>query len=129
MNYDTGNGKIIPTTAQESKFSQSAPLITFPQPVGGVSHPHMALEHEGEVLVPDLVCLDLTMKIGYGLTSFDIFRAEILFGASSRIPVLEHTPFRALFLNPKEAAPGTSLFLVRLPSTIHRIFLTYLLCR
>ncbi|KAH9475871.1 hypothetical protein JR316_0011431 [Psilocybe cubensis] len=54
MNYDTGNGKIIPTSSQQSKFSQSAPLITFPPPVGGVSHPHMALEHEGEVLVPDL---------------------------------------------------------------------------
>ncbi|KAF8960657.1 Lactonase, 7-bladed beta-propeller-domain-containing protein [Flammula alnicola] len=54
MNYDTGNGRIIPTTSQESEFVTSAPLITFPPPSGGVSHPHMALEHEDEVLVPDL---------------------------------------------------------------------------
>jgi len=54
MNYDTGNGKIIPTTSQETQFSTSAPLITFPKPAGGVSHPHMALENAGEVLVPDL---------------------------------------------------------------------------
>jgi hypothetical protein len=55
MNYNTGNGRIIPTTAEESKFDTSAPVITFPPPVGGVSHPHMALEHKDEILVPDLV--------------------------------------------------------------------------
>ncbi|KAF9481731.1 putative isomerase YbhE [Pholiota conissans] len=54
MNYGTGNGRIIPTTSQESEFVTTAPVITFPPPVGGVSHPHMALEHEDEVLVPDL---------------------------------------------------------------------------
>ncbi|KAF8954803.1 Lactonase, 7-bladed beta-propeller-domain-containing protein [Flammula alnicola] len=54
MNYGTGNGRIIPTTSQKSEFVTSAPLITFPPPSGGVSHPHMALEHEDEVLVPDL---------------------------------------------------------------------------
>ncbi|KAF7369139.1 putative isomerase YbhE [Mycena venus] len=30
------------------------PVITFPPPAGGVSHPHMALQHGTEVFVPDL---------------------------------------------------------------------------
>lgn len=55
MNYGTGNGKIVPTADHATSLSPSAPLITFPPPVGGVSHPHMALEHNGEILVPDLV--------------------------------------------------------------------------
>ncbi|KDR70232.1 hypothetical protein GALMADRAFT_127891 [Galerina marginata CBS 339.88] len=54
MNYDSGNGRIISTSAKETKFNASAPVVTFPKPVGGVSHPHMALENAGEVLVPDL---------------------------------------------------------------------------
>lgn len=52
LQYNTGNGKIIPTTTDPLHFDDSAPLITFPAPV---SHPHMALEHNSEVLVPDLV--------------------------------------------------------------------------
>ncbi|KDR73084.1 hypothetical protein GALMADRAFT_270456 [Galerina marginata CBS 339.88] len=54
MNFFGGNGRIIPTTSKGTKFDASAPIITFPPPVGGVSHPHMALELGGEVLVPDL---------------------------------------------------------------------------
>ncbi|KAF9044470.1 putative isomerase YbhE [Panaeolus papilionaceus] len=56
MNYNTGNGRIFPTIkgSRQSKFEPNAPLITFPPPSNGVSHPHMALEHRGEVLVPDL---------------------------------------------------------------------------
>ncbi|KAA1472645.1 putative isomerase YbhE [Dentipellis sp. KUC8613] len=50
MNYNTGNGKIIPTTPDAVHFDNSS-LITFPAPV---SHPHMALQHGSEVLVPDL---------------------------------------------------------------------------
>ncbi|KAF9561684.1 putative isomerase YbhE, partial [Agrocybe pediades] len=53
MNYNTGNGRIIATTNGGSKFDQNAPLITFPRPTG-VSHPHMALEYNSEVFVPDL---------------------------------------------------------------------------
>jgi 6-phosphogluconolactonase (cycloisomerase 2 family) len=53
MNYGSGNGKIVPT-ANQASLSQSAPMITFPPPAGGVSHPHMALEHNGEILIPDL---------------------------------------------------------------------------
>ncbi|KAJ3554002.1 hypothetical protein NM688_g3325 [Phlebia brevispora] len=52
MNYNTGNGMIVPTTPDALHFSVSeAPLITFPAPV---SHPHMALQHGDEVFVPDL---------------------------------------------------------------------------
>ncbi|KAF7792669.1 hypothetical protein EIP86_003766 [Pleurotus ostreatoroseus] len=51
MNYNTGNGLIIPTTTDPLHFSRDASLITFPAPV---SHPHMALQHGEEVFVPDL---------------------------------------------------------------------------
>ncbi|KAJ3763924.1 Lactonase, 7-bladed beta-propeller-domain-containing protein [Lentinula raphanica] len=55
MNYDTGNGRIFPTDSTNLKFdNNSAPIITFPPPAGGVSHPHMAYEYESEVIVPDL---------------------------------------------------------------------------
>ncbi|KAF5353888.1 hypothetical protein D9756_007265 [Leucocoprinus leucothites] len=54
MNYDTGNGRIIPTNGSPLVFDESAPLITFPRKPGTVSHPHMLLEHGDEILVPDL---------------------------------------------------------------------------
>ncbi|EIN04630.1 putative isomerase YbhE [Punctularia strigosozonata HHB-11173 SS5] len=50
MNYDGGNGKIVPTTTDPLHFAD-ADLVTFP---ATVSHPHMALQHGKEVLVPDL---------------------------------------------------------------------------
>ncbi|KAI0635167.1 putative isomerase YbhE [Trametes polyzona] len=52
MNYGSGNGLIVPTVSGNPlKFSSDHPLISFDAPV---SHPHMALEHGSEVLVPDL---------------------------------------------------------------------------
>jgi 6-phosphogluconolactonase (cycloisomerase 2 family) len=57
FNYGSGNGRIIPTTSSPLIFDDSAPEITFPLTSTGVSHPHMALEHKHEVLVPDLVSL------------------------------------------------------------------------
>lgn len=54
-NFGDGTGKIIPTASDPSYFAQDATTITFPPPDGSVSHPHMALQHEDEVLVPDLV--------------------------------------------------------------------------
>lgn len=54
VNYGSGNAKIIPTISQGSMFT-SSPVITFPVQDGTVSHPHMALEHKNEVLIPDLV--------------------------------------------------------------------------
>jgi 6-phosphogluconolactonase (cycloisomerase 2 family) len=55
MNYGSGNGEMIPTVSDPLHFSQNASLITFPPPDGGVSHPHMALEHGAEVFISDLV--------------------------------------------------------------------------
>jgi 6-phosphogluconolactonase (cycloisomerase 2 family) len=52
LQYNTGNGKIIPFTSDPLHFSTDAPLITFPSTTQ--SHPHMALQHESEVFVPDL---------------------------------------------------------------------------
>ncbi|EKM53237.1 uncharacterized protein PHACADRAFT_147588 [Phanerochaete carnosa HHB-10118-sp] len=52
MNYNTGNGKIIPTTSDPLHFTTDAPLITFPSV--NQSHPHMALQHDSEVFIPDL---------------------------------------------------------------------------
>ncbi|KAF7324747.1 putative isomerase YbhE [Mycena kentingensis (nom. inval.)] len=54
MSYSGGNGRIIPTTSSPDTFNNGAPVITFPPPAGGVSHPHMALQHGKEVFVPDL---------------------------------------------------------------------------
>ncbi|KAH9896868.1 putative isomerase YbhE [Cubamyces lactineus] len=52
MNYDTGNGLIVPTEkGNPLEFVPEYSLITFDAPV---SHPHMALEHGSEVFVPDL---------------------------------------------------------------------------
>ena len=54
MNYNSGNGRIVPTTSGAQKFDNSAPVITFPKSSGPVSHPHMALQYNDEVLIPDL---------------------------------------------------------------------------
>ncbi|KAI0313954.1 putative isomerase YbhE [Amylostereum chailletii] len=50
MNYGSGNGEFIPTTDGGLDFG-SPQTISFP---ANVSHPHMAVEHGEEVLVPDL---------------------------------------------------------------------------
>jgi 6-phosphogluconolactonase (cycloisomerase 2 family) len=60
FNYNSGNGRIIPTSSSPLDFDDSVPKITFPltsTSPSAVSHPHMALEHNNEVLVPDLVSL------------------------------------------------------------------------
>jgi 6-phosphogluconolactonase (cycloisomerase 2 family) len=60
MNYNSGNGRIVPTSSSPLDFDDSVPEITFPltsTSPSAVSHPHMALEHNNEVLVPDLVSL------------------------------------------------------------------------
>ncbi|KAI0646307.1 putative isomerase YbhE [Trametes meyenii] len=52
MNYDSGNGLIVPTVSGNPlEFTSSYSAIKFDAPV---SHPHMALEHGSEVFVPDL---------------------------------------------------------------------------
>ncbi|PIL27506.1 hypothetical protein GSI_10657 [Ganoderma sinense ZZ0214-1] len=55
MNYGSGNGVIVPTGQDPTKFSSGAPVLTFPAPAApAVSHPHMALQVGKEVFVPDL---------------------------------------------------------------------------
>ncbi|KAG6853999.1 hypothetical protein C0991_011656 [Blastosporella zonata] len=56
FNYGSGDGRIVPTKLHDpTTFVDSAPVITFPAPLPpNVSHPHMALQHGTEVLVPDL---------------------------------------------------------------------------
>ncbi|KAF9061833.1 putative isomerase YbhE [Rhodocollybia butyracea] len=55
VNYNSGTGRIIPTDSTFLFFDNDAsPLITFPPPVNNLSHPHMVVEFEGEVIIPDL---------------------------------------------------------------------------
>ncbi|KAJ6596340.1 Lactonase, 7-bladed beta-propeller-domain-containing protein [Mycena vulgaris] len=55
MNYGSGDGEIIPTVNGGTKFDNATSLLlTFAPPPGGVSHPHMAVEHGKEVFIPDL---------------------------------------------------------------------------
>ncbi|KAL0060664.1 hypothetical protein AAF712_012541 [Marasmius tenuissimus] len=57
MNYSGGNGRIIPTKSDAVTFEKdeaAAPVITFPPQGTGVSHPHEAVQHGSEILVPDL---------------------------------------------------------------------------
>ncbi|PPQ73722.1 hypothetical protein CVT24_006979 [Panaeolus cyanescens] len=75
MNYQSGTGRIVPTISgsSSSKFDPNSPIITFPQPSGGVSHPHMALEYQGEILVPDLGGDTIwRLKQASGSTSYQI---------------------------------------------------------
>ncbi|XP_006457591.1 hypothetical protein AGABI2DRAFT_196220 [Agaricus bisporus var. bisporus H97] len=54
MNYNTGNGRVVPTN-EGLVFEQNAAVEKFPlENSTSVSHPHMALEHGGEIYVPDL---------------------------------------------------------------------------
>jgi len=54
LNFGSGDGLIVPTTADPDIFTQNAPLITFPVPSGTASRPHMALPFNDEVFVADL---------------------------------------------------------------------------
>lgn len=56
VNYGGGNGRIIQTTESGLRFDQEevTPIVTFPRLASGAPHPHMALEHGDEILVPDL---------------------------------------------------------------------------
>jgi len=54
MNFGSGNGTLIPTTNDGKTFDSPAMGVNFPAPNNSVSHPHMALEYNGEVYVPDL---------------------------------------------------------------------------
>lgn len=72
VNYAGGNGRIIPTVPPGLLFVDEAPIITFPAPENGVSHPHMALEYGEEVFVPDLGA-DTIWRLARG-SPFDNYR-------------------------------------------------------
>lgn len=54
LQYGSGNGYIMPMESDNVTF-EDAPLITFPVPASGQSHPHMSYQYNDEVFVPDLV--------------------------------------------------------------------------
>jgi len=55
MNFGSGDGRIIPTSSTDpSNFDDSAPVIKFPVPPSGQSHPHAAYQFNDEIFVPDL---------------------------------------------------------------------------
>lgn len=56
VNYNGANGRVVPTAGALDFVDDSAPVITFPPPAGGVSHPHQVVVYRNELLVPDLVC-------------------------------------------------------------------------
>ncbi|KAJ7883527.1 hypothetical protein B0H14DRAFT_1429226 [Mycena olivaceomarginata] len=41
MNYSSGDRLIIPTTTSPEHYNNDAPVITFPPPARGLSHPHL----------------------------------------------------------------------------------------
>ncbi|KIY68236.1 putative isomerase YbhE [Cylindrobasidium torrendii FP15055 ss-10] len=53
-NYGSGNGLVASTAHDGYDLTQTSNVVTFTAPEGGLSHPHMALEYNSEVLVPDL---------------------------------------------------------------------------
>ncbi|KAJ7636470.1 putative isomerase YbhE [Roridomyces roridus] len=55
LNYGSGDGIVVPTVTGGAHFDNSTSVpITFTPPPGGVSNPHMAIEHGEEVFVADL---------------------------------------------------------------------------
>lgn len=97
MNFGSGNGSFTPTTNDEKTkqptlfVKQLTSFVNFPPPSypppKNVSNPHMALEYNKEVFVPDLVSvlyLSLAIRVlSRFLTcwSFAFDRAETKFGA------------------------------------------------
>jgi hypothetical protein len=83
-NYGDGTGKIIPTASDPLYFVPDSTTIRFPPPDGGVSHPHMVVEHEEEVFVPDLVSMGLHSRIASACFDINWRRAQIKSGDLSR---------------------------------------------
>jgi hypothetical protein len=63
MNYGSGNGSFIPTLTDGTTFGPPASTVNFPLGQSGVSHPHMALEFNEEVFIPDLVSVVLYLSL------------------------------------------------------------------
>ncbi|KAG7095234.1 hypothetical protein E1B28_006008 [Marasmius oreades] len=56
MNFGSPNCSFVPTLPNDpTRFDKDSPsVLSFPVADGGLSNPHMSLEHNGEILVPDL---------------------------------------------------------------------------
>lgn len=114
VNYGSGTARIIPTQ-DEVFFGDNAPIITFPPPVNGSSHPHMALEHNGEILVPDLVRLFPPLRD----TTFRLLSVRVLtkFGDLHGTKILIVIKFKALFLSLKVVDLDILQYMVRTNSS------------
>ena len=110
VNYQSGNGRVIPTR-DEVFFDDNAPIVTFPPPMNGSSHPHMVLEHNGELLIPDLVRLFPQLRD----TTFRLLlvRVPTQFGDLDGTKILIVTKFMALFLSLKVVDPDILQYMVR----------------
>jgi hypothetical protein len=56
--YGSGTARILPTYDYGVNFNASdaaSPIITFPIPSRGPSHPHMTYQYGKELFIPDLV--------------------------------------------------------------------------
>ncbi|KAJ7797930.1 hypothetical protein B0H14DRAFT_45761 [Mycena olivaceomarginata] len=49
MNYSSGDRRIIPTTTSPEHYNNDAPVITFPPPARGVSHPDLNPKGSGPI--------------------------------------------------------------------------------
>lgn len=114
VNYGSGTGRVIPTR-DEVFFGDNAPIVTFPPPVNGSSHPHMVLEHNGEILIPDLVRLFPPIHD----TTFRLLLVRVLtqFGDLHGTKTLIVTKFRVLFLSLKVVDLDILQYMVRANSS------------
>jgi 6-phosphogluconolactonase (cycloisomerase 2 family) len=69
MNYGSGNGSFTPTSTDRTTFDLSASIVNFTPPPNNLSHPHMALEYNEEVFVPDLVSVVLYLSLAIRVSS------------------------------------------------------------
>lgn len=54
-NFGSPNASFVPLDPNDdARFQKDSPVVAFPRPEGS-SNPHMSLEVNGEVLMPDLV--------------------------------------------------------------------------
>ncbi|KAF5349027.1 hypothetical protein D9758_012695 [Tetrapyrgos nigripes] len=55
MNFGSPNCSFVATVEGDPlHFRTDSPVVSFTVPEGATSHPHMSLEHNGEIFVPDL---------------------------------------------------------------------------
>lgn len=80
LQFGSPNASFIPTVAGDpARFLPADPSFVVEFPVGdGPSNPHMSLEFNGEVFVPDLVCCPFFTPINHTVFD-DIFSSPCSF--------------------------------------------------